>query len=567
MRSMSVEFEPIRLGHGRRRLSPVLLGAVVVVIALGLAVVKPWSGPPSSPIAGREPAADASGQPAASGSVASTAPPASAAAVFEGPLPAPLGSGVTWDAVALVVRPHDGWGIRAIVLEPLPRAPAASLGYEERWFPLEADAGATTTVHVDPTDRSVVGLGISFPASTAPLDVRIWRVRTGGFEWVDARLLDPRPSRGGFLYVRPGTSDGTVRPWPAGTYRVDVLVSGFIRRALVTIPDRFGNVPDPALPPDLAEVAPPVDPPTAAFAEWPHGLFVTAEDIVLPLGSEAGPPLDEAGAWLDLDPGTARAPRDFVATVALPSANGLGVLLPRGSVVTSAEVERLAPEPLPGEPIRVDGSGPGGSDDALYPHVLFAAPGTEGWQPGTYRLGVTWTDAEGTHETSWHVELRPGSDHEVSRLHEVPRLLAAARGWARYAGSTGVLLGTAEPLEGGPGSSTIRLVRYGSGAPGAESAARGAGCGDTFVDGRPDLVGFAHPADRASSSARFSVLLPPLRHEDVTALVASAGVPGLIVVAPATSATFPAAAYRLTVGEGDQALTYALCMSIADFED
>jgi hypothetical protein len=564
MRSMSVEFEPIRVGHGRRRLSPVLIGAVVVVIALGLAVVKPWSGPPPpNPIAGQGPAADASGSPAATGSAA----PASAApsAPFEGPLPAPLASGVTSDAVALVVRPHDGWGIRAIVLEPLPRASAASLGYEDRWFPLAAPAGVTPTVHVDPTDRSVVALGISFPASTTPLDVRIWRVRTGGHEWVDARLLDPRPSRGGFLYVRPGTGDGTVQPWSAGTYRVDVLVSGSILRAVVTIPDRFGNVPDPVLPPDLVDVAPPADPTTVTLAGLPPGPFVTAEDVALPLGSEAGPPLDEAGAWLDLDPGTARAPRDFVAAVALPRANGLGVLLPPGSVVASADVEQLAPEPLPGEPIRIDGSRP--NDDALHPHVLFGAPGTGGWRPGTYRIDVAWTDAEGTHEASWHVELRPGSDHEVSRFDEVPRLLAAARGWARYAGSTGVLLGTAEPLEGGPGSSTIRLVRYGSGAAGAETAARGAGCGDTFVDGRPDLIGFAYPTNRASSSARFNVLLPPLRHEDVTALVASAGVPGLIIVAPATTTTFPAAAYRLTVGEGDQALTYALCMSIADFED
>jgi hypothetical protein len=564
---MSVEFEPIRLGRGRRRLSPVLVGAVIVVVGLGLAVAKPWSLPPtSSPVPGQGSGADASAEPAASGSPAPANASASAAA-FEGPLPAPLTSGVTWDAMAPVVRPHDGWGIRAVVLEPLPRGPAASLGYEDRWFPLAVDAGTTPTVHVDPTDRSVVALGISFPASTTPLDVRIWRVRTGGYEWVDARLLDPRPSRSGFLYVRRGTGDEAVRSWPAGTYRVDVLVSGSIRRALVTIPDRFGNVPDPALPPDLVAVDPPVDPSTATFAELPRGLFVTAEDAVLPLDSEAGPPLDEAGAWLDLDPGTARAPRDFVAAVAVPAANGLGVLLPPGSLVTSAGVERLAPEPLPGEPIRIDGSRPGVGDDALYPHVTFAAPGTEGWRPGTYRIDVAWTDVQGTHEASWHVELRPGSGQEVSRPHEVPRLLAAARGWARYAGSTGVLLGTAEPLEGGPGSATIRLLRYGLGAAGAESAARGAGCGGTFVDGRPDLIGFAFPADRASSSARISVLLPLLRREDASALVASAGVPGLLVVAPATTATFPAAAYRLTVGEGDKALTYALCMSIADFED
>jgi len=39
---VSVEFEPVRLGARRKRLDPVVFGAVLVAIALAVSVVKPW---------------------------------------------------------------------------------------------------------------------------------------------------------------------------------------------------------------------------------------------------------------------------------------------------------------------------------------------------------------------------------------------------------------------------------------------------------------------------------------------------------------------------------------------
>ena len=39
---MSVEFEPVKLGQRRRRLDPVRFGAIAMVVALMLAVLKPW---------------------------------------------------------------------------------------------------------------------------------------------------------------------------------------------------------------------------------------------------------------------------------------------------------------------------------------------------------------------------------------------------------------------------------------------------------------------------------------------------------------------------------------------
>ena len=39
---MSVEFDPVRIGSRRRRLDPLAVGAALVVVALAVAVVKPW---------------------------------------------------------------------------------------------------------------------------------------------------------------------------------------------------------------------------------------------------------------------------------------------------------------------------------------------------------------------------------------------------------------------------------------------------------------------------------------------------------------------------------------------
>jgi hypothetical protein len=30
------------------------------------------------------------------------------------------------------------------------------------------------------------------------------------------------------------------------------------------------------------------------------------------------------------------------------------------------------------------------------------------WMPGVYAISVAWSDGAGTHQGTWHVELRPG---------------------------------------------------------------------------------------------------------------------------------------------------------------
>jgi len=555
---VSVEFEPVRLGRRGRRIDPVALGAVAVAIALGFAVLKPWAGAASGPrIANEVPS------PVAPSDAAGAGPTVTPEVVLPRVIAARSDTSLSWDAIEGVVRRHDAWGVRAIVTQALADTPLnARQRYVERWYPLAMDGDAARPVLVDSNDRAILALGVTFPPAHTPLDVRIWRRQDIGLEWVDVEPLDPVPSGGAFLYRRPGAYPATPRTWGSGEYRIDILVDGGIRRLDIAIPDRFSNVPvDPARP-SLRDQGPLAPPTRALLTELPVGVFATVDGVAVPLEESQGEPLDETAAWLDVDPGTGREPRSFVASGYLPRATGLGVNLPARSVVMTASVTRLAPDPFAAEPQRVDAGADGRTASAL---ALFRIPGGSAWKPGVYRLSVRWADFEGLHDGSWHVELRPGP------VRETPRLLAAARGWARYAGSAGVILGTAEPLEGGPRSATIRLLRLRQGSDPAAGngypAATGVGCGGTVVDGHPGILGFGYPADRYETVVRARLLLPFLRRDDTVLMTSAFGVPGLILVTPAHSPTLPNATWRFTVGTGETAQDYTLCLGMATFDD
>jgi hypothetical protein len=555
---VSVEFEPVRLGRRGRRIDPVTLGALAVVIALGFAVVKPWAGATSRPGL----AADEARSPVA------TSDPAAPTTTPDGALPRVIAArsdtSLHWDAIEGIVRRHDAWGVRAIVTQVLADSPLdARQRFLERWYPLPEGGEAAGPTLVDSNDRAILAVGITFPPTHTLLDVRIWRRTGGGLEWVDIEPLDPVPSGGAFLYRRPGTYPATPRTWASGEYRIDVLVDGGIRRFDIAIPDRFSNVPGGSERPSLRDQGPLAAPPTEALlTDLPVGLFATVDGVALPLEGSEGEPLDEAAAWLDVDPGTGREPRSFVARAYLPRATGLAAALPARSVVMAASVTRLAPEPLPVEPQRVDVGADGRTASAI---ALFRAPGGSGWVPGVYRVSVRWGDVEGLHDASWHVELRPGP------VRETPRLLAAARGWARYAGATGVILGTAEPLEGGPRSATIRLLRLRGGTDPAAAnvypASTGVGCGGTIIDGHPGILGLGYPADRYETEVRAMILRPFLRRGDQVLMRAAFGVPGLILVAPARTPTLPNGTWRFTVGTGATAQDYVVCLGMATFDD
>ena len=529
-----------------------LLGVVAIVVALGAAVFKPWGD--GRPPAAAGPSAGVIADPSVASDASSAAPTPAATASIALPrvIRANTASTLTWSEVEPVLHWHDAWGIRAIVVQPLADTPLRTRQrLMERWYPL-SDPGVRS--RVDSNDRAILAIGLTFPPTHTPLDTRFWRETSDGLDWVDTQAIDPVPSGGAYLYVRPGVATGLQRPWEPGSYRIDVLVDGSVRRFGMVIPDRFSNVPRPEARPSLRDIGPSVDPGSSLLSDLPVGLFATNNGRAVPLAAVAGRPLDEVGAWLDVDPGTGRRPRSFVASTYLPRATGLGVALPAGAVVTSASVDRLVPEPLPVAPKEVQPENPSDGPGSL---VLFAAPGGA-WTPGVYRLSAVWADAEGVHEDSWHVELRPGP------LREAPPLLAAARAWARFAGTTGVILGAAEPLVAGDEDLTGLVPLRPAGA--AYPISTGIGCGGTVIEGRPGILGFAYPADEYASTVQGRILRPFLRRDDQVLMTAAFGVPGLVLAAPARTSTLPAATYEFRLG-GDADQVFTLCLSMASFDD
>jgi hypothetical protein len=549
---VSVEFEPVKLGPRRRRVDPVAIAALIVAIGLVAAVLKPWNaGAAAGSAAGS--AAAPSGFDSLSGPRATALPPPSR------PVTASTASLASWDDVRTVVRPHDAWGIRTIVAVPSLGLAPTRQRFAEVWDAIPDPDGSrgSPTVDIEPNDQTVVAIGITFPASHTPLDARIWLVHPDRLEWVDAKAMAPDPSGGAFLYQLVTGSD-SVQNWGAGRYRIDVLVDGAVRRFGFTLPNRFEIVPDRPEPPAVA--GPLIDPRGGALPDLPTGLFVTVAGVSIPLPADEGPPLDEAAEWLNVDrhPGTDRPPRSFVAAVFLPATTGLGVTLPAGSVVQDSVVHRLAPAPLPSDPELVVDPNASAPPTA---GVLYRASGGGAWPPGVYEISVVWAEADVVHDWSWHLELRPGP------VRQGPALLAAARGWARFAGSTGVILGTPEPLDREPGADAIRLLRLRPAAGPAYPAASGVGCGTTTIDGLPGILGFTYPADRYASTARATILFPFPRGGLQPVMTAAFGVPGLILVAPASSPTLATAGYRFTVGEAAHATTYSVCLGETQSND
>jgi hypothetical protein len=143
-------------------------------------------------------------------------------------------------------------------------------------------------------------------------------------------------------------------------------------------------------------------------------------------------------------------------------------------------------------------------------------------------------------------------------------MLAAARAWARYAGGTGVILGTVEPLVGGPRSAVIRMIPL---RPEADYPAdSGVGCGGTLIAGRPQVLGFAHPIDQPPDRVEARIRRPYLRVGPVV-LNTALGLPGLALVAPARASEIAEANYEFVVTSGETATSYAICHGMSDFDD
>ncbi len=389
---MTVDFDPVPIDRRGRRVDPVIVGVVVVVVALVVAIAKPWdSGSPAG-------LASASDRPIAT--PASPSPSVSPAGPTPNPTPIPA-LPPTWADLAEVVTTHDAWGVQAILSEGrVGTSPDAPAGYSDRWRPTTLDDQGIGSVVIERDERSMIVLGVTTPLKANAVDARVWRVHQGDrLEWVDTILVDPGDPDSSFLFIRPGRDGLPYLGWEPGTYRIDVLTVDGIRTIDAAIPGRFGDVPPPDAWTTAASGLVPANATDASAIRG--GLFATVDGSTVPLAASETGRLSEETAWID----AARRSGSVVATAYLPRATGLGVMLGSGDDITGSSIERLAPDG-PFDPLRPIQGLSDRQGRMLF--VLFPAP--EGaWEAGIYAITVAWKDEVGSHNGTWHVELLPGA--------------------------------------------------------------------------------------------------------------------------------------------------------------
>jgi hypothetical protein len=392
-----LQVDPAPVGR-RRSLRPAGLVVAVSVVFIALAVLKPWD-------AGRTAVASpaAAAVPSPPGSSASAKPVAAALAPFEHP-PTPA------DLIRATVRRSE-WGVRAVVV-PQGEAPAGDgtgSGLAERFQAIDVsdgadgadlDLGAASTA-VKAGDN-VIGLGVTTPDDAMPLDVRFWRLEPGAV----VRRIVPRPVRGreaGSWLWLPDPHEATLRgTWPAGTYRIDVLLGPRIVRLLTVVPTGV-----PALPRGVPAVAEPsnlVD----QLRSFAAGPFAFTPQVAIPIDVSPHDPMDERLAWLG--PATGQSEIAAVGRVTVDPVTAFGLLLKPGEQFVSADLERVAPAagtpdvqilPLPPIPR---------SDGGRATAVIFEYADLRPLEAGLYHLTATATMASGEDRTqTWNLEIVPSA--------------------------------------------------------------------------------------------------------------------------------------------------------------
>ena len=495
-----VDFAPTRIGDDRRRrIDPVAIVAAVLVLGLGAAVLKPWetSAPAGQANATVPPASVAPGP-------ATTAPPPAAA-----PLDRPVAAMV---AAALEVAPvRRERGIQLFV-DGAPRdAPAetpADASLVERWM---GTAGGIDTVAAITVDRPVRGLGVTAGPGEAVLDVRVWQdAGAYGWRWLDAAVVDVGRSAAEHVLLPPSVDGTPLAAWPAGRYRLDVLMGGWMDHLEVVL-DVPATEPDPpGRPAPRAPPEPPEPPRTLADVSVMQA-YAVVDDAVRPLTARPGPLLDQTAAWVDPTGVVARVPPGRVTT--------LGVALPPSAADVEAAIRHLAPAPTRG-------------DDAEY--ILTAGEGsgasTVGWSradgrpltPGVYALDLAWEDDEGAHSAAWHVELRPaGAERPLP-------LLDAARRYAPFADALQLIVSRPWRLGMEAGSQAVATFDLDATHD----------CAATRMGEPPVVVGLGVPKGASVVDVTSYRQRPLGGRETIGVRVVRDAVPGLVLVVPRDAGRF-----------------------------
>jgi hypothetical protein len=401
----NVAFEPVQVDRARRHTEPVIVIAAALLV-VGLAITKPWGSGEG------QTADDGSGQarPTTTASPRATTAAAAATDATRTERAAEPPS-IPWSVIESVIRPHDRFGVRAIVRDrrpgPVPdtetSVPSVADRLVERWAKLEllpGDASSGTDpvwFAMPPTaDQGVLALGLSLPDDAVPLDIRFMRRTERGWAWLRSDPIAGARAAGMLLYAPP-TEDGVrLATWPAGSYRIEILEDvTTIRHVEVDLPDRFEVVPGPTRGPSLGTTA---DRRPVIDASYPGTLVIATRNGTIQSPLILGPRFDAASAWV--------ATRfDALPSFERHDVDGLGYLFPPGTTEHTARLTPLLPmDATRRTPIAIEERDATG---ATVEALLFMADGGDVWPPALYRLDVAWRDDSGPKDASIHLELRP----------------------------------------------------------------------------------------------------------------------------------------------------------------
>jgi hypothetical protein len=446
-----------------------MLLVVATVGFMGIALLKPWQAPAPNP----SPLIPA---PSASAPVATAPLPGAALDVpapyaWNGVAFAPVSGapGLQAQATGVPLRVadlgkplvHDGYGIT--IVTRVVRPPGSLAGqaaipiYRVDWtgLPRERSPSLLTSATAGGT---VLAVGVTAPAMRGPLDVRFWRL---GGDPGHQRLSTPTLAgtlNAGRLFLPP-LEDAPSGAWHSGAYQAELLTGAEIVRINFVLPppDARRDVPRVAVNNIPLGFQPTAKYISEAMAGLPRGPFtINAAGKPMTWPGDAGPPLDEAGAWI-ASAATATKPVGSIGNKLLPVGTAvarawggepavIGVGLPRGAHGVKATLVALAPpegvlstEPLvdllePGPPQAGGAVDEFGRRRAL---AAFVPPGGTTFAAGVYRIDVDSIDVDGVaHRDSWHVDIA-GAAAPPGRV--IPALLAAAHRWVDVTPGWGVL--------------------------------------------------------------------------------------------------------------------------------
>lgn len=214
----ALDVPPTRIAGPRRPHStdPLLIGVLIVIVALGAAITKPWGGDRG---------------PAVADDVASVAPQPRSS------LPPPVVDPADpWTAVGMLAAlgGQAEWGVATLLDGPVSTSHTPI--FQEEWRPaIPSRAGPVAALILRPP-TVVRALVVTAPAEDVPLAIRAWaRQEDGGWGWLDSRRPTSERPAADLVLLPPLDGGNQLDWWPAGRYRIDFLMGARVDRIDLSI--------------------------------------------------------------------------------------------------------------------------------------------------------------------------------------------------------------------------------------------------------------------------------------------------------------------------------------------